>query len=76
METSDLVWGGLILAGAVFEAYALANRRQGDTLSETTRQAFRTRTSRTGRILFGSTWAAFSGWYLVHILWDVPFPGF
>lgn len=76
MTSSDYVWGGLIAAGAVFEAWALANRKAGDTLSETTRQAFRVRTSRTGRIVFGTTWSAFSLWYLVHILYDVPFPGF
>lgn len=76
MNESDFVWLGLILAGAAFETYALVNGRKGDTLSETTRSVFRVRTSRTGRRVFAGLWLAFSGWYLVHILHDVPFPGF
>lgn len=74
METADLVWGGLILAGAAFEAYALASKKPGDTLSETTRAVFRVKTSRAGRVLFGASWASFSVWYFGHILWGWPFP--
>lgn len=76
MTASDIVWGGLLLTGAAFEVWALANRQEGDTLSESTRKAFRVRTSKTGRAAFAGVWSAFSFWYLVHILYDVPFPGF
>jgi len=66
VETSDLVWAGLIAAGSGFEAYALANGKASDTLSETTRRLFHTRT-RVGRVVFVGTWAAFASWYLIHI---------
>lgn len=69
----DIVWGALIAAGAAYEAYALANGRSGDTLSETTRKAFRVRT-RAGALVFGSLWVSFSAWFLGHILWGWPFP--
>lgn len=74
METADYVWGGIILAGAAFEVYALRNARQGDTLSEITRKVFRVHT-RNGKVLFTAAWGSFSIWYLVHILYGVPFPG-
>lgn len=67
MTTADVVWGGIIIAGAAFEAYTLGTKRQGDTLSETTRRTFRTRTSRAGRVVFGVTWAGFATWYLGHV---------
>lgn len=67
MSEADLVWGGLVLAGAIFEAYTLANRRPGDTLSETTRRTFRVHT-RPGRYAFLVAWAGFSLWYCGHIL--------
>lgn len=67
METADFVWGGLLLAGAAFEAYALRNGRSGDTLSETTRRTFRVRTP-VGRAAFGLAWTGFAVWYLFHIL--------
>lgn len=73
MESADIIWGSLLLAGASFEAYALRNGRDGDTLSETTRRVFRVRT-RAGKVAFGTTWGAFSAWYLGHILWGWPFP--
>lgn len=75
MSSADLVWGGLLLAGGAYEAYALFTKKPGDTLSETTRKAFRVDTAR-GKIAFGAVWVSFSAWYLVHILWGVPFPGF
>ncbi len=69
------MWGGLLLAGAAVEAYALIAKREGDTLSETTRRAFRVETKR-GAVAFGVLWTSFSGWFLGHILWGWPFPGF
>lgn len=67
MEDADFIWGGLLLAGAAVEAWALHTARSGDTLSETTRRAFRVNT-RTGRIVFGAAWVGFSAWFLTHIL--------
>lgn len=66
MTEADWIWAGLILAGAAFEAYALANGRPGDTLSESVRRWFRVRTS-PGRLVFTVAWIAFTGWFLVHI---------
>lgn len=74
MSSADWVWGGLLAAGGVYEAVALINRREGDTLSETTRKAFRVRTTG-GKIAFGALWISFSSWFLGHILWGWPFPG-
>lgn len=71
---ADLIWAGLILAGAAFEGYALRNGKDGDTLSEVTRKTFRVKTSRTGRVAFGVSWVSFSAWFLGHILWGWPFP--
>lgn len=73
MTTADFIWGGIIVAGGAFETFALLNRRDGDTLSETTRRAFRTRTTY-GRAAFALSWSAFSVWYLGHILWGWTFP--
>jgi hypothetical protein len=71
MNTPDAVWGGLIAVGVAFEAYTLRNKRGGDTLSETTRRAFRVHT-KTGKIVFATAWGGFAVWYLGHILygWD------
>lgn len=76
MTQSDVIWLSLIAAGAAFESYALRSKQKGDTLSETTRSVFRTKTSRVGRVTFGVAWISFSAWYFAHILWEVPFPGF
>lgn len=70
--SADYVWGGLIAAGATYEAYALFSKRDGDTLSETTRRTFRTKTHRAGRWIFALAWSAFSAWYLGHVLDWLP----
>lgn len=67
MTPADIVWGGLLAAGAAFEVYALRNGRSGDTLSESTRRWFRVRTP-AGALVFGVAWCAFALWFLVHIL--------
>lgn len=67
MDSADLIWGGLLVAGAAFEAYALRNGRDGDTLSETTRRFFRVRT-KTGRAIFLATWLGFAAWFTFHIV--------
>lgn len=67
MESADLVWGGLLVAGAAFEAYALKNARPGDTLSEATRRWFKVNTP-VGRWVFGVAWCGFATWFGIHIL--------
>jgi len=64
---SNVVWGSLIAAGFAYEAYALLNKKNGDTLSERTRVWFHTRT-KVGRIAFAVSWLSFAAWYLIHIL--------
>lgn len=72
---AEAVWGGILVAGAAVEAYYLINKRDGDTLSEVTRKAFRVHT-RPGALVFGALWGSFSIWFGGHILFGWPFPGF
>jgi hypothetical protein len=65
--SADFVWGGLILAGAAFEVYALRNAREGDTLSESVRRWFYVHT-KAGALVFTAAWIGFSVWFLDHIL--------
>lgn len=67
MDTADLIWGGLLLIGAVIEIWALRTAKAGDTLSESTRRWFRVNTP-VGSAVFGVAWVIFSVWFLVHIV--------
>lgn len=67
MASADLVWGGIVIAGAAYEGWALVTKRSGDTLSERVRTWFRVRTC-TGRAVFTVAWLVFSVWFLIHIL--------
>jgi hypothetical protein len=66
------MWAGIWIAWtavfAVAEGIALANKRDGDTLSENFRRLFRTRTSKVGRAVFAVGWFGFAGWFAIHIL--------
>lgn len=66
MTLPDLIWGALLLAGLTYEGYAIANRVDGDTLSERLRAWLRTPT-RTGRALFLGTWLVLAIWFPLHI---------
>lgn len=68
MTESDIIWAALLLAGLAYEIRTLVSAHEGDTLSETTRSVFRTRTTRIGRIAFLTLWAVFAGWFTGHIL--------
>ena len=68
----NLVWALWLGLFALFEGAALADRRKEDTLSERTRDWFRTTSSKTGRRVFAAGWVTFSGWFLWHILWQHP----
>lgn len=63
-----VVWFAWTCMFAVAETIALVNRREGDTLSETVRALFHTRTSKAGRAVFAVGWAGFSVWFAIHIL--------
>lgn len=67
MNAGDAVWGGLILAGAAVETYALRTARQEATFSAATRRWFRVHT-KAGAICFAVAWTGFGIWYLDHIL--------
>ncbi|MFJ7004134.1 hypothetical protein ACIQWY_29515 [Streptomyces albidoflavus] len=62
------IWITWSVLFAIAEGVALANRREGDTLSENVRRLFRTRSSKAGRALFAVGWFGFSGWFGLHIL--------
>ncbi|MEU3399493.1 hypothetical protein [Streptomyces filamentosus] len=66
MSWPDAIWGALLLAGAAYEAYAIGNRLDGDTLSERLRVWLRTRT-RTGRAVFLAAWTVLAIWFPLHI---------
>lgn len=66
----NIVWALWLGLFALFEGVALADRRNGDTLSERTRDWFGTERSKHGRIVFGAGWVAFASWFLWHILWQ------
>lgn len=68
MSAAGITWAAITVVGVGYEAYTLFNRRKEDTLSATTRAAFRTRHSKTGRVVFGVFWVGFSTWFLGHIL--------
>jgi len=68
VSLAGMIWGGLTVAGVMYEGYTLFNKRKEDTLSATTRAVFQTRRSKTGRVVFGVAWTGFSAWYLGHIL--------
>lgn len=68
MSQADYVWGAIIASGVAFEAHALRNARDGDTLSELTRSVFRTRASRVGRYAFLGVWLGFAAWFTGHIM--------
>lgn len=62
------IWIAWTAVFAFAEGIALANKRDGDTLSENTRRLFRTRTRKAGRAVFAVGWFGFSGWFALHIL--------
>ncbi|WP_322501834.1 hypothetical protein TR631_33940 [Streptomyces rochei] len=67
MSTGDAVWGGLILAGAVVETWALRTARQEATFSAATRRWFRVHT-KAGAAVFVVGWVAFSVWWIDHVI--------
>lgn len=62
----DLVWATWIALFAVFETAALVSKKNGDTLSERTRDWFATHTGK-GRATFLTGWVIFSVWFGWHI---------
>ncbi|MEU8522846.1 hypothetical protein [Streptomyces sp. NBC_01216] len=66
MTTPDLIWAALLALGTAYELLALADTKDGNTLSERVRAWFRVHT-RPGRAIFAITWTGFAVWFLVHI---------
>lgn len=67
-NTSALLWGAWAVFFLVYEAIALFNKKDDDTLSENTRKLFRTRSSKAGRALFTVILGGGAAWFLLHIL--------
>jgi len=67
MDGYTIAWIAWLTAFAVIEGAALADKDEGDTLSEHVRKWFATHT-RPGRLAFAAVWLGFAGWFLVHIL--------
>lgn len=65
---SNIVWGVLLGACAAFEAYAVANHQDGDTLSERLRSWFKVSTH-TGRVVFTLAWLGLTAWFISHIIY-------
>ncbi|MGV9694115.1 hypothetical protein ACWDUX_34025 [Streptomyces sp. NPDC003444] len=66
---STAIWSALVGAGLLYEAYAIFNRPEGDTLSEKIRSLFHVRT-KPGRAAFTALWSGFSVWFLFHIIFE------
>ncbi|MGA5411580.1 hypothetical protein ACPCSC_30535 [Streptomyces lavendulocolor] len=67
-NSSAFLWGAWALFFAVYEAIALANKKDDDTLSENTRKLFRIRSSKAGRAIFTVILGGGAAWFLLHIL--------
>lgn len=64
---ADAMWVSWLGLFVVFEAHALLNETLGDTLSERTRDWFRTKTP-AGRVGFIVFVLALASWFIPHIL--------
>lgn len=67
-NASRIIWGVWVAVFVLYETWTLANGKDGDTLSETTRRLFRTRTSKAGRALFTVAAVGGAAWFVLHIL--------
>lgn len=67
MNPFDVIWAILALPPIIWEAYAIGNKTDGDTLSERTRVWWRTSTV-PGKSMFSFAWVGFSAWLLIHII--------
>lgn len=67
MSVFTFIWLMILFPPAVWEAYAIRSKVEGDTLSERTRAWFHTHT-RGGRLAFLLAWAALAIWFPIHIV--------
>ncbi|MFM9647765.1 hypothetical protein ACKI1S_16655 [Streptomyces galilaeus] len=67
-NASAFLWGGWALFFAIYEAIALLNKKEDDTLSKNTRKLFRIRSSKAGRACFTVILGGGAVWFLLHIL--------
>ena len=66
MSVWTILWLLWLVAFAVLEGYTIRSKRKGDTLSETTRRWFGTKT-KLGRWVWIASFGLFSAWFVVHI---------
>lgn len=62
-----LFWAGLAAAGVLYELSAIREERWQQTLSDATRDVFRTDT-RAGRTAFTFAWGGLALWFHHHII--------
>ncbi|PPS89441.1 hypothetical protein [Streptomyces sp. MH60] len=60
-------WGVLLGAAFAYEMYGVFNKVEGDTLSERTRDWFRTK-STPGKVVFTAAWLGLTAWFIPHII--------
>jgi len=65
-----VLWILWIVSFFVIEGFAIANKTEGDTLSEHVRKWFNVKENK-GRAIFLWVWAGFSVWFLVHIAFSL-----
>ena len=61
------IWLAWFAAFFAFEGWAVLNKTRGDTLSEHTRDYFRTK-GRVGSFVFLGAFGSFSAWFAAHIV--------
>lgn len=67
MRSPRNIWLGIAAALTVLDIWAARNQLQGDSLSECTRELFRTDTP-AGRAALVGAWAALTAWLIPHLL--------
>lgn len=65
----ESLWLGLVLTGAIFEAWAIRGKRKQHTLSHAMRRTCHTETA-LGKRVFVLAWAFLTAWLIPHILED------
>lgn len=63
----ESLWLGLVIAGAVFESWAIRGKRREATLSHMMRKTCHTETT-TGKRIFVLAWCALTAWLIPHVL--------
>lgn len=75
MQSSDIVWAGVLAGPLAFEVFALLRQRRNPsgrdlTFTNLVQRLFRLKTSAAGRAVFLILWGAFSAWVVWHFLFE------